>query len=251
MSPLGSILWMNVFADVPARTLPAALDYWQRVTGARRAEPTGSQQEFIPLVPPNGDRYVWLQRVQGGGSGGWHVDLYVPSAAAATAAAVEAGARVVGEQPWFVALASPGGQPFCLVDEDRPGRRRLVPSTWRDGRRSLVDQLCIDIPADRFEAECDFWAELTGWPRERSREHSEFDRLTVPTRLPLRILLQRLGPEDTGGIRAHVDMSCDDRDAEAARHQEFGGKVQVRAEHWTTLRDPAGLTYCITDRPIS
>jgi len=241
---------MNVFADAPAPALPAALDYWERVTGAQRAEPTGSRQEFIPLMPPGGDPYLWVQQVQSG-SGGWHLDLYVPSAAAAAAAAVEAGARVVGEQPWFVAFASPGGQPFCLVDEHRPGRSRPMPSTWPDGRRSLVDQLCMDIPADRFEAECGFWAELTGWPRVRSSERSEFDRLTVPTRLPLRILLQRLGAEDTDGIRVHVDMSSDDRDAEAARHQQFGGKVQLRAEHWTTLRDPAGLTYCITDRPVS
>ncbi|MFN2563247.1 MAG: VOC family protein [Jatrophihabitans sp.] len=241
---------MNVFADVPAPVVPAALDYWERATGAERGEPTGSRREFIPLVPPDGDRYFWVQRMQGG-SAGWHLDLYVPSAAEATASAVEAGAGVVGEQPWFFAFTSPGGQPFCLVDEDRPGRCRPVPSTWRDGRRSLVDQLCIDIPADRFEAECDFWAELTGWPRERGSELPEFDRLTVPTRLPLRILLQRLGADDTNGIRAHVDMSCDDRDAEAARHQEFGATLQLRAEHWTTLRDPVGLTYCITDRGVS
>jgi Glyoxalase-like domain len=250
MSSLGSVLWMSVFADVPAPAVAPALDYWERVTGAQRGQPTGAHGEFTPLVPPDGDRYVWVQRVDRD-SGGWHLDLHVPSAAEATARAVEARARVVGEQAWFVTFESPGGQPFCLVDEDRPGRRRPVPSTWQDGRRSLVDQLCIDIPADRFEAECDFWADLTGWPRERSSERPEFDRLTVPTRLPVRILLQRLGPDDSDGIRAHMDMSCDDRDAETARHEALGATVQMRAEHWTTLRDTVGLTYCITDRSVS
>jgi hypothetical protein len=43
----------------------------------------------------------------------------------------------------------------------------------------------------------------------------------------------------------------DDRDAETARHEAFGGDVRLRAEHWTTLRDPAGFTYCITDRGVS
>jgi Glyoxalase-like domain len=249
VSTLPSILWMNVFADVPAPALAPALDYWERVTGARRGQPTGAQGEFIPLEPPDGDRYFWLQRVESG-SGGWHLDLYVPSATEVTAAAVEAGARVIGEQPWFVAFESPAGQPFCLVDEDRPGRRRPVPSTWRDGRRSLADQVCIDIPAEQFDRECDFWAELTGWPRE-SGDLAEFDRLYWPTRLPLRILLQRLGDDDAGGIRAHLDMSCDDRAAETARHEQFGGIVERRAEGWTTLRDPAGLVYCITDRGVS
>ncbi|MDT4914904.1 MAG: hypothetical protein QOC66_4032 [Pseudonocardiales bacterium] len=248
VSSLPSILWMSVFADVPAPAGDRALDYWERVTGAARGEPAGTGGEFIPLIPAGGDRFVWVQRVDRD-AGGWHLDLHVPSAADATGPALDAGARVVRERESLVTLESPAGQPFCLVDESRPGRRRPVPSTWRDGRRSLVDQLCIDIPADRFEAECDFWAGLTGWPRAGA-DLGEFERLQVPTRLPIRILLQRLGGDDRGGIRAHVDMSCDERTAETARHQSFGGSVELRAEHWTTLRDPVGLTYCITDRGV-
>jgi glyoxalase superfamily protein len=245
-----SILWTSVFADVPEPLVEAALDYWEHVTGAQRGDPAGSRGEFVPLVPPDGDRFVWVQRV-GRDAGGWHLDLHVPSAADAARPAVDAGARVIGEQPSLVTLESPGGQPFCLVDENRPGRQRPVPSTWRDGLRSLVDQLSIDIPADRFEAECDFWAALTGWPRERNSELSEFDRLRVPTRLPVRILLQRLGDDDRDGIRAHLDMSCDERAAETKRHEAFGGTVARVDRHWTTLQDPVGLTYCVTDRGVS
>ena len=73
----------------------------------------------------------------------------------------------------------------------------------------------------------------------------------MPTRLPVRILLQRLGGDDEGDIRAHLDMSCDDRAAETKRHEQLGGVVERRAERWTTLRDPVGLTYCITDRGVS
>lgn len=38
------------------------------------------------------------------------------------------------------------------------------------------------------------------------------------------------------------------RAAETDRHVALGGVVINPAEHWTTLRDPAGLVYCITER---
>ncbi len=249
MSSLPSILWMTAFADVPEPDVDQALSYWARVTGGEAGDAAGAHGEFIPLEPADGDPYLWVQRVQRG-TGGWHLDLHVPSATEATAPAVEAGATVVGEHEGLVTLLSPGRLPFCLVDETRPGRRRPVPSTWADGRRSFVDQLCFDIPADAFESEATFWAELTGWPRTHG-DLSEFDNLRVPTRLPIRILLQRLGDDDADGIRAHLDMSCDDRAAETNRHEQLGGAVELRAEHWTTLRDPVGLIYCITDRDVS
>ena len=66
--------------------------------------------------------------------------------------------------------------------------------------------------------------------------------------MPVRILLQRLGSDDPGPARAHADLACDDRPAEVHRHVELGAEPVRVAEHWTTLRDPAGLVYCVTDR---
>jgi hypothetical protein len=54
--------------------------------------------------------------------------------------------------------------------------------------------------------------------------------------------------DDAGPARAHADLASDDVPAETRRHRELGAAVVRIAEHWTTLRDPAGLTYCITDR---
>ena len=117
------------------------------------------------------------------------------------------------------------------------------------GRRvstACSTRLCLDIPAAAFEGECRFWAELTGWPERRSS--AEFVNLIRPAGSPLRILLQRLGEDDPGPARAHADLACDDIPAETRRHQALGAEVVRIAEHWTTLRDPAGLTYCITSR---
>ena len=120
------------------------------------------------------------------------------------------------------------------------------PRRWPGGQHSLLDQICLDIPAAAFEAECRFWSELSGWPRRSSS--AEFVNLIRPSALPLRLLLQRLGEDDDGLARAHADLACDDVPAESRRHQALGAEIVRIAEHWTTLRDPAGLLYCITDR---
>jgi hypothetical protein len=245
---LPAVRWTSAFADVPAAAADRALSYWEEVTGADRGRPVGERGEFVPLVPQQGDRYLWLQ-VVGRDTGGWHPDLHVPDPLQAAAAARAAGAVVVADTESLVTLSSPAGLPFCLVQENRSARRRPPPTRGRDGRRSQVDQLCIDIPSARFDEESEFWSELTGWPR-RSADRPEFVRLGVPTELPLLVLLQRLGQEDGNGIRAHVDLSCDDRAAETARHESIGGRVVSTTSGWTTLLDPAGLPYCVTDREV-
>jgi hypothetical protein len=109
----------------------------------------------------------------------------------------------------------------------------------------MVDQVCIDIPRDRYDEECEFWAGLTGW--ELSERHGEFRRLRRPAGQPLNILLQRL--DDPGGpVRAHLDLSADDRAAEVRRHEELGARVERVHDGWTVMRPPAGPVYCITGR---
>jgi hypothetical protein len=235
-----------VFADVPAARFAAALSFWGAVTGSTPGEPAGADGEFTPLVPADGDRFLWLQRVARD-DGGWHPDLHVRDPAAAARLAVDIGARVVSETADLVVLRTPAGQPFCLVLDDRRQPRRRPPAPTCPAGRSSADQLCLDIPADRYTDESAFWTALTGW-RSRPTGAPEFHRLNPPNTLPVQFLLQRLGAADVAGARAHVDMSADDPAAEVARHQLLGAGPARVTEGWTTLRDPAGLTYCVTHR---
>jgi hypothetical protein len=246
MGPV-DVRWMTLFADVPARAVERELAFWSDVSASSPGPPEGDHGQYLPLEPRTGDSYLWLQRVDRD-EGGWHLDLHVPDPEAATALAEELGAhRHDRRGPGLSVLTSPGGQPFCLVHEEQAERARPAAAAWPGGHASEVDQLCVDIPADRFDAEADFWSALTAWPRAHS-DLDEFDNLRVADGLPLRVLLQRLGADDTQGIRAHADLSTDDRPAETTRHVDCGAAVQLEAEYWTTLRDPAGLVYCITDR---
>ena len=76
---------------------------------------------------------------------------------------------------------------------------------------------------------------------------AEFVFLERAPGLPVRLLLQRTG---SGGAGVHVDLACDDVDAEVARQVGLGAQVVRRVPgDWTTLRDPLGRDYCVTARP--
>ena len=81
-----------------------------------------------------------------------------------------------------------------------------------------MDQVCLDIPPSGWDGEVAFWETLTGWARVPA---GEFDRLLRPPGVPLAFLLQRLADEQPG-VTAHLDVACDDREAETARQQGAG-----------------------------
>jgi hypothetical protein len=218
------------------------------VTGAARGTPNGAQGEFIPLRPAAGDGYLFVQSVQRD-VGGWHPDIYVADLEWARHEAIACGARFVRATPSLVVLESPAGQPFCLYADSGPARVRPPAPSWPGVGRSLADQVCLDIPFAAYESEQTFWSALTGWPCTPS-DVEHFARINPPRPLPVQLLLQRLGRDDTAGSRAHLDMSADAPDAEIARHVALGAAVESDAHHphWTTLRDPAGLLYCVTHR---
>jgi len=216
--------WITAFLDLPAAEFDAAMAFWRAVTGYDLSAPRGETGEFATLVPPTGDAHLRVQRVDDGPSG-VHLDLHAPGQT-------------------FEVRHSAGGLPFCLVpgtESDRP-----VPTTWADGNRSIVDQVCLDIPPELYDAECAFWADLTGWELF-SGGRPEFRRLRKPADQPLNILLQRLD-EPGGPVRAHLDLATDDRDAETRRHEALGASVVAVHSGWTVMEPPAGPVYCITGR---
>jgi hypothetical protein len=232
------IRWITGFLDSPTT---AVEPFWLAVTGTTRSARRGGGA-FATLQPASGDAYLRVQVT--GSPPRTHLDLHVADVPPAAREAVGLGAAVVRQEDGLVVLRSPGGIEFCLVAWGGE-RVRPVAVRWPGGQRSLVDQLCLDLPAPMFEAEAGFWVALTGWPR-RAADRPEFGYLERPAGLPLRLLLQRTGGRSAG---VHVDLACDDVDAEVARHVAVGASVVRRVPgDWTTLRDPAGREYCVTAR---
>lgn len=238
--------WISAFLDLAPEEDERAVAFWQAVTGYDLSPARGDHDEFATLMPPDGDDFLRVQRL-GTGPSRVHLDLHVPDAGAATSRAEELGARLVARPPQgYVVLESPGGFVFCFVHHR--ASRRPRPATWPGGQSSLVDQVCLDIPAASYDGECRFWSELTGWTLTGGDEANEFRRLERDHRLPIQLLLQRL-EDETGRVRAHLDLATTDRAAETARHEQLGATVLDPNERgWTVLRPPAGPAYCITDR---
>jgi hypothetical protein len=143
-------------------------------------------------------------------------------------------------------FSSPGGLLFCVSGED--GGPVVPPAArWPAGPVSRVDQFCLDIPANVYDGECGFWAEVTGWEPHDS-QRAEFRYLRPGAGMPLRMLLQRTGDPPGTTVRAHPDLACSDAGAEVARHEWLGAAWARDGAGWVTMRDPAGLQYCITRR---
>jgi len=236
--------WLSAFLDFPPDRYDAGVAFWEAVTGFQRSASRGPHDEFATLLPPDGDDYLRVQRV-GDGPPRLHLDVHVEDLRATAEEVVADGARVVADEGDFLTLTSPGGFTFCLVTH--PAGLRPPPRAWPDGHRSCADQICLDIPPGRFDAEFDFWERLTGWQRREVPLGSEFGRLTPHDDLPLQLLVQRLDDEQDA-VAAHVDWAATDHEAELAAHVSAGAELVARHEGWTVLSDPTGLLYCVTRR---
>lgn len=237
--------WLTAFIDLTAEHYARGVEYWCDITGYRVSAARGELGEFASLVPDDGDDHLRVQRLADG-TDRIHLDLHVEDPRTAAADAVRLGAAEVAEYSrlGYVVMTSPGGFTFCYVPHS--AGRRSSAATWPGGHRSVVDQVCLDIPPSAYEDECRFWSDLMGWEL-RSSGSPEFRHLARPADQPLRILLQRLDDEQPA-VTAHLDLATDDRRAETARHVALGGAVQRVHDDFTVLSDPHGSAYCITDR---
>lgn len=233
--------WLTLYLDVAPDEHAAAVAFWEGVTGYPLSSSRGEHGEYATLLPPDGDAQLRVQRLDDGPSG-VHLDVHVPGGDidAGVDEAVGLGASVVA-RPGHAVLRSPGGFPFCLVHEQLS--RPPEPTTWPDGHRSRVDQLCVDIPPAAYDAEVAFWSAFL--EREPEQSGPEFVRLHGEPWL--RVLLQRLDTGD-GPVRGHVDLATDDRAAEVERLVGLGATPSYVGRAWTALRPPAGPVLCVTDR---
>lgn len=245
-----SIRWLTVFLDLPTGAPDSTASFWADVTGTSLSAWRGDKDEFATLIPPDGDAYLRLQRVQNR-TGGCHLDLHVNVDAEPLdeigSRAESLGARLKSWEEDLVVLTSPGGLAFCLVPwNQETAVPRPVQSDGAGANRA--DQICLDIPPARFDDECSFWSELTGWD-VRPGALPEFRYLRRPDGVPARILLQRRTyARRSDPVTAHLDFACEDSAGAAIRHATAGARVVATFPGWITMADPASRKYCLTRR---
>src|SRR6478752_2822438 len=159
-SDSSEIGWTTVFLDLPATQIAAATAFWVAVTGGELSARRGDRHQFVTVVPTDGDAYLRMQTVTTGVPG-THLDLHSGDLWALARRAEHLGATVVSDQDDLVVLRSPGGYVFCAVSWD--GEHRRPAPLGRAGVASTLDQLSLDIPAEDYDVEAQFWSALPGW----------------------------------------------------------------------------------------
>lgn len=107
--------------------------------------------------------------------------------------------------------------------------------------RSRIGVVLIDVPAEDHDGAERFWSGVVGRPPthpDADADYSSLGRIG-----PLNLEVQRTGPGTPA--RLHLDVETDDVGAEIARLQALGATVHTELEHFTVMRDPAGLQFCV------
>lgn len=236
-----TIRWLTAFLDIPESSFDAATEFWATVTDSTLSELRGDADEFATLLPVAGDPFLRVQRISDR-IPLLHLDLHCSDPGEIADRAIALGASL-RERRGYVVLESPGGLVFCCVGFHGESHREA------DGQTPIVDQVCLDVPDDAFDGECRFWSDLTGWEL-RSGATQEFRFLSRPDTMPMRLLFQRLeGNDNRQKTRGHLDIAAGSFvDDVVAAHTALGAKVRFQGSAWTSMLDPAGKSYCITNR---
>lgn len=241
------IRWLTAFLDFPAAQFGPEVTFWRAIAGSTVSPPSGAHREFASLEPFNGDPHLRVQRIDDG-PGGLHLDLSVDDLRAAAAEAIALGANTVRDAAdGHLTCESPAGLAFCIVEWHGEAERSR-PIRWPGDTISIIDQICIDVPAALFDREVVFWAQMFGQPTEVT-SRPELTALHRDPRLAIGIVLQRYGTENTATrATAHLDLAATAVDEEVGRHEGWGAQVLERMPNWTVMADPVGRRYCITNR---
>lgn len=231
--------WIQMFLDVPRAAYAESVAFWAAATEQPSSPARGEDGQFVTLVPAEGSAWIKLQAIDGDFPR-IHLDLDSPDRPTALARSTALGASHAWTYAGVPVMRSPGGLLFCHTIAE-PGS---APHLARNAR-SVLDQICLDISPDHWDAEVDFWRELTGRSVQRGLR-PEFVFLGGSDADP-RILLQRRQTDD-GPTGAHPDFAVADRAAEVARHLALGAARVADEERWTVLEAPSGQRYCLTDR---
>ncbi len=236
-----TIRWLTAFLDIPEPSFDAAVAFWAAVTESSLSECRGEIGEFATLLPADGDPFIRVQRISDR-IPLVHLDIHTVDPGGLADRAITLGATL-RERRGYVVLESPGGFVFCCVGFEGEAQR-LPPRPTH-----VVDQVCLDVPDGLFDAECRFWADLTGWEL-RTGATKEFRFLARPDEMSLRLLFQRLeGNDNRQRTRGHLDIAAGAFvDDVVAAHTALGAKIRFQGSAWTSMLDPAGKSYCITNR---
>jgi len=113
--------------------------------------------------------------------------------------------------------------------------------------RSRLSTFVLDCKVDDLASGAEFWSKALN--RELAAADPAFPdyRYLAAAEGAPTLVLQKVEHES----RIHVDIECDDLDAEVTRLEQLGATRLRRVKHWWLMRAPTGHVFCVTDRKRS
>ena len=242
--------WLTAFLDLAGGGVPtAARQVLARGHRVRRCHRHEASTASSPRWSPRPATTICGCSGSTSGPARIHLDLHVADPRAAADRAVVASARSRGgARPTGTSCSrSPGGLTFCFVAHPaarcgRPRRRgRRVTGRWSTRCASTCRGALYDVEAA-------FWAAVLEAEPERAAAPAGVLLAAARPAAGARRAAAAAGPRGRARWAHTSTWAPATAPAEVARHVALGAELVVAEEFWTVLRDPAGLTYCITDR---
>jgi len=107
--------------------------------------------------------------------------------------------------------------------------------------RSRIGVVLLDFPRDTHDAAQQFWSGAVG--REPVTQSHDDDYASLGYLSTLKLETQRIGMGTPS--RVHLDIETDNIAAEVARLTALGATIDTELEHYTVMRDPSGMVFCV------
>lgn len=216
--------------------------------------PLASGMDAVKFVPVQGDPFLYSA----------NDDAFAPDVRLTVHArkietlltqGARGGGQVLQVAENYAVLMSPGGLIWHAVawlgQRHIPAPSTVSPELFGGVAVSArVDQIAMDAPLARFDAEVEYWADLLGW-KVIDAARPEYVAI-VDKSMPLRLMIHRDPYMDSADpVRIHLDISggsTADVERLVAWHQSLGARQGPRHPWWVSMTDPAGGTYCLTRR---
>jgi hypothetical protein len=109
--------------------------------------------------------------------------------------------------------------------------------------RSRISTFVIDCRVDDIDAAAEFWSEALGRAVKPTRDFPSYRHLAGPDDQPT-LVVQKVEHDS----RIHLDIECDDLEAEVVRLEKLGASRLRFHKRWWLMQAPTGHVFCVVDR---
>ncbi|TMQ04228.1 MAG: VOC family protein [Deltaproteobacteria bacterium] len=112
--------------------------------------------------------------------------------------------------------------------------------------RSRLSTFVIDCQVEDLAAAAEFWSKVFGRSVVQTDDDSNYRALVTAEDGPS-LVVQKVEHES----RIHLDIECDDLEAEVARLEKLGAKRLRLHKRWWLMQSPTGHVFCVVNRQRS